>query len=262
MFKELIKYKELLKTSIKKEIRGKYKGSTLGVLWSFINPLLMIAVYGIVFSVLFDADRGLEYPYYLYLSTGILPWIFFTTCISQGSTVFVANANLIKKVYFPREILPISVVLSGVVNFVISSLVIIVLLFVTKAGFSINILYFPLIILVQVIFTLGIVLIISSVNVYVRDVEYIVSFLLLLLMYLTPILWVLKDVVANQGEKFETLAYLNPLTGIIESYHNIFFFKTSPNFTVLGLVTLYSVIQLFVGVKVFRKLERGFAEEM
>ena len=116
MFKELYNYRELLRTNVKKEIRGKYKGSFLGVLWSFVNPLLMTLVYAIVFPFLLRSTT----PHYVtYLVIGILPWNWFTTIVAQGTTTFLSNAGIIKKVYFPREILPISVVTSGLVNFLI-----------------------------------------------------------------------------------------------------------------------------------------------
>ena len=121
LLKELYSYRELLKTNVKKEIRGKYKGSLLGVLWSFINPLLQVVVYAIIFPYLM---RGTSEHYLVYLITGIIPWTFFITSVNQGMTTVRANAGIIKKVYFPREILPISVVLSQLVNFLISCIII------------------------------------------------------------------------------------------------------------------------------------------
>lgn len=128
LFKELYNYRELLKTNVKKEIRGKYKGSLLGVLWSFINPLLQVAVYAIVFPYLM---RGTSEHYLVYLITGIIPWTFFITSINQGMQTIRANAGIIKKVYFPREILPISVVYSGLINFLISCIIILIFVFLT-----------------------------------------------------------------------------------------------------------------------------------
>ena len=120
IFKNLYNYRELLKTNVKKDIRGRYKGSFLGILWSFLNPLLQVVVYWIVFPYLFG--RGVTGENYLiYLITGIIPWTFFMTSVNMGTSSIKANGGIIKKVYFPREILPISVVLSGLVNFFISS---------------------------------------------------------------------------------------------------------------------------------------------
>ena len=118
-FKELYHYRELLKTNVKKDIRGKYKGSFLGILWSFINPLLQVLVYALVFPYIMKVETE---NYLIFLICGIIPWTWFITSISQGTTSITNNANLIKKVYFPREILPISVVTSGLANFLISCL--------------------------------------------------------------------------------------------------------------------------------------------
>lgn len=173
MFKELYNYRELLRTNVKKEIRGKYKGSFLGVLWSFVNPLLMTLVYAIVFPFLLRSTT----PHYVtYLVIGILPWTWFTTIIAQGTTTFLSNAGIIKKVYFPREILPISVVTSGLINYLISLLIIAIFLICSGIGFSGYILYLPLIIIVQYVFSLACVFLTSSINVYVRDAEYIINF--------------------------------------------------------------------------------------
>jgi ABC-type polysaccharide/polyol phosphate export permease len=168
VFKELYQYRELLKTSIKKDIRGKYKGSFLGVLWSFVNPLLMVLVYAIVFPFIL---RVKEDNYLIFLIVGIIPWNFFTTSINQGVTSVLHNANIIKKVYFPREILPISVVTSGLVNFLISCLIIFIFLIFSGVGFSWYILLLPLIIFIQYILSLSIVFVLSAINVYIRDAE-------------------------------------------------------------------------------------------
>ncbi len=255
LFKELYQYRELLKSNVKKEIRGKYKGSLLGVLWSFISPLLMVMVYSFVFDVIVKINIE---NYSVYLITGILPWIFFSGCVASGTITVIINANLIKKVYFPREILPISVVLSGLINFLISCIVIAIFLIVSGIGFSSNIIYFPLIVFVQFLLCLGVTFILSGINVYIRDTEYIMNFLILLLMYLTPILWEIKDA----PDTLKNYIYLNPLTGIIDSYRKIFYYKMKPDFNILFITGVASLILCVVGYFIYRKLERGFAEEL
>ena len=126
LINNLKQYSELLKTNVKKEIRGKYKGSFLGILWSFLNPLLMVAVYAIVFPYIMRIKTD---NYLQFLICGVIPWNFFTVAINQGIISVRTNAGIIKKVYFPREILPISVAASGLVNFFISSLIILVFCF-------------------------------------------------------------------------------------------------------------------------------------
>lgn len=254
-FKELYKYRELLKSNVKKEIRGKYKASFLGVLWSFINPLLMTLVYAIVFPFLLK--NGQEH-YTTYIVIAILPWVWCTTTIAQGTPVVLINGGIVKKVFFPREILPISVVTSGLVNFMISCLIIFIFLIFSGIGFSLNILFLPLIMIIQYIVLLGIILITSAINVYVRDVEYIVNFIMQMVFYATPILYPM-EMFPGWVQKF---LRLNPMATIIESYRDIFYYKTTPNFTYLGLVFLAGIVLLVLGFKVFNKLQRGFAEEL
>ena len=137
MIKELINnlynYRQLLKSNVQKEIRGKYKGSFLGVLWSFVNPLLMTLVYAIVFPLIL---KNTEPHYVTYLVIGILPWNYFTTVVGQGTNTILVNGGILKKVYFPREILPIPVNLSGIINFLISCLVMCLFLICSGIGFS------------------------------------------------------------------------------------------------------------------------------
>lgn len=160
MFKNLYQYRELLKTNVQKEIRGKYKGSFLGVLWSFLNPLLMVLVYAIVFPYIMRTNID---NYLVYLITGVIPWNFFTTCITTGCNCVWINGGIIKKVYFPREILPISVVTAGFINFLISCVIILLFVLFSGIGFSIQLLWLPLIAIIQAILSLGLLFILSAI---------------------------------------------------------------------------------------------------
>ena len=256
MLCNLYSYRQLLKSNVQKEIRGKYKGSFLGVLWSFVNPLLMTLVYAIVFPLILV---NTEPHYVTYLVIGILPWNYFTTVISQGTTTILGNGGILKKVYFPREILPISVNLSGLVNFLIACLVICLFLIFSGIGFSWFIVFFPLILLTQFIFQQAIIFITSAIDVYVRDAEYIINFFVNMLFYATPILYS-----ANMfsGSMVEWIIKINPLAVIINSYRDIFYYQTLPDLKMLLLVLCASIILFYVGLCIFRKLEKGFAEEL
>lgn len=254
MFKELYQYRELLKTSVSKEIRGKYKGSFLGILWSFVNPLLQTIIYSIVFSILLKNDME---HYTTFIVIGVLSWTWFTTSISGGTNCVLINGGIIKKVYFPREILPISVVTAGMINYLISSLIILIFLMITGIGFSFNILFLPLIMIVQYILQLGILFITSSINVYIRDAEYIVNFLVNMAFYATPILYA-----SSMFGKYSSILRLNPMVTIIDSYRDIFYYKISPNLVGLGIVLIASLAILAIGYAIFKKLEKGFAEEL
>jgi ABC-2 type transport system permease protein len=252
----LYNYRLLLKSTVKKDIRGKYKQSFLGVLWSFINPLLTALIYAIVFPFIL---KNTEPHYVTFIIIGILPWTYFTNTIMQGTTIILANAGIIKKVYFPREILPISINTSGLVNFLISCLIIFIFLICSGIGFSWYIVFLPLIILVQYIFQLGIILITSAIEIYIRDAEYIINFFMNMLFYATPIIYSAK---MFEGTKIAWLIKLNPMASIINSYRNILFYQTMPEIKSLLITFIASIILLFIGFKVFNKLQRGFAEEV
>ena len=255
IFKELYQYRELLKTNVHKEIRGKYKGSILGVFWSFLNPLLMVAVYAIVFPYLMRMQQD---NYLVFLITGVIPWVFFTNVVTSGCNCVWINGGIIKKVYFPREILPISVVLAGLINFLISCIIILIFCFGSGIGISIEIVWLPLIVLIQCALSLGLLFVLSAINVYVRDIEYLVQFIMNLVFYGTPILYN----VSMFPEKFRVILYLNPLAHIIDAYRAIFYYKQTPDLYSLGIVGAVSFIILIIGFLVFKKLEKGFAEEV
>ncbi len=255
LFKELYQYRELLKSNVKKEIRGKYKGSFLGIIWSFVNPLLTVLVYAIIFPYILKQDQP---NYLIFLIVAIIPWNFFTTVLNQGSTTVLVNGNIIKKVYFPREILPISIVVSGLVNFLISCIIILLFVLFGGLGFSIYLLYLPIIILIQFMMSLGFVFVLSAINVYVRDVEYIVNFVLTLLFYATPILYDASLIPA----RLQWILNLNPMKHLIEAYRAIFYYQQSPN--LVGLLSLLCIGfgVMILGYVIFKALEKGFAEEV
>lgn len=255
MFKEIYEYRQLLKSNVKKEIRGKYKGSFLGVLWSFVNPLLATLVYALVFPFLL---KGAQPHYVTFIVVAILPWNWFTTVVALGTTTVIGNGGILKKVYFPRQILPISVNVSGMINFLISCLIIAIFLIISGIGFSPYILFLPFIVIIQFFILQGIIFITSSINVYVRDLEYIVNFFVQLLFYGTPILYS----VDMFPKKVQTILHLNPMATIIESYRDIFFYQQCPNLINLVITFIFSVVLFLLGYRVFKKLEKGFAEEL
>ncbi|HIT11815.1 MAG TPA: ABC transporter permease [Candidatus Pelethosoma merdigallinarum] len=255
LFKDLYQYRELLKTNVQKEIRGKYKGAWLGIIWSFLNPLLMLLVYSLVFPYI----MRVQIPNYtMFLMTALMPWNFFTQTVANSSFAVIASGSILKKVYFPREILPISVVLSNVVNFLITFIIIIVFLIISGVGLSWTILLFPLVLIVQTILMFGIAFILSSITVYARDVEHIVNVIVMALFYGTPIVYTIDMLPAQ----FQTLLQLNPMTSIIGAYRDVLFYQKLPDFASLGIVAIVSVIIMVFGLWLFRKLQRNFVEEL
>ena len=254
LFKNLYQYRELLKTNIQKEIRGKYKGSFLGVLWSFLNPLLMVLVYALVFSIILRQDIP---NYIIFLIVGVIPWNFFTTVINQGTNCIWINSGIIKKVYFPREILPVSVVLAGLVNFLISCIIIMLFVLISGMGFSWHLVWLPLIAILQTLFSLGLLFALCAIDTFARDVEYLVTFLLNLLFYATPIVYT-----ADMFGQYKWILYLNPMTHFIEAYRSVFYYQTSPSMTSIMYISLFTILFLLFGYWIFRKLEKSFAEEV
>lgn len=253
--KELYTYRQFLKTSVQKEFRGKYKKSFLGVLWSFINPLLQLLVYALVFPFIL---RVHEDNYVMFIFTALVPWIFFSNTLAQSTSVIISNGGILKKVYFPREILPISIVLSGALNFLVSSVIIILALFISGIGISQYILLLPVVLIVQSVIILAFVFVLSAITVYIRDLEYFISVLLQLWMYLTPILYSITLI----PDKFAKLFYLNPMTQIINAYRNIFYYQQMPDLKALGIWFVVGIIGVAIGYKIFKKCEKRFAEEL
>jgi len=255
VFKEIYEYRELLKTSVKKEIRGRYKNSFLGVIWSFLNPLLQILVYAIVFPLIL---RNTQENYVIFLCCGLIPWTFFATGINRSAFNIIENGNIVKKVFFPREILPISIVTSEAVNFIISTTIILAFVCFGGLGITKYILFYPLILIVQYLLVLGISLIISSVTVYLRDIQHFIGVVIQLLFYAAPVVYNSNSI----PENFKWILNLNPMTYIIDAYRDIFYNQVKPDLLGLGGVFGFSVLLCVVGYCIFNKLQKGFAEQL
>lgn len=254
MFNNIYNYRELLKTSVKKEIRGKYKGAWLGILWSLLNPLLLLTVYSLIFPYILRVNVE---NYTMYLCVALLPWTFFTSAISIGTFSVVSNGNIVKKVYFPREIIPISVVISGAINFLISCVVIVFFLIFSGIGISWYALFFPIILLLQFLVILALVFVLSACTVYIRDLEHFVSIVLLVLFYGTPIVYTMDSI----PEKLKWVLNLNPMTHVIEAYRDILYYQRMPNIGNILILFGIAVLGVMIGYKIFDKLQRNFAEE-
>lgn len=253
--KEIYQYRHMLKTLVKQDINGRYKGSFLGFLWTLLNPLLMLCVYSIVFQFVFRSN--IEH-YSIYLFICLMPWNAFSNTIAVGTTCVSNNASILKKVYFPREILPLSVVISNTIQYFFSAIIIFIALLVSGVGISWTALFLPVIVLAQAIFSLGLIMVLSASNVYIRDVQYIMNPVMMIWMYACPILYSIDMV----PEKFLNIYRLNPMTLIMEQYQNILYNKQMPDFSSLGIVYLVAIAMLVIGYLTFSKLQRRFAEEV
>lgn len=254
--KELYAYREMIIGLVKKDLRGRYKGSVLGFLWTFVNPLLQLVVYTLVFSVIMK--NNIE-KYYIYLFVGLVPWIFFSTSVTSGSSSILASKDMVKKIYFPREVLPISVVTSNFVNMLFCFVIIFAALLVSGIGVKpVTLLYLPVIMLVEYLLSLGFALISSALTVYFRDLEYILGIISMAWMYVTPVLYPTDMVPDN----YMWILKVNPMTPIIVAYRDILYYKQAPELATLLQAFILGVAFCIIGHFIFGKLQKGFVEEM
>lgn len=249
-----LSYKYLLNQLVKREIKARYKQSILGYAWILINPLLQLLVYSFVFSIIFRFPTN-NIPYPIFLLVGLLPWIYFQTSISTSTLILVDNADLLRKVYFPREVFIYGVIMSKAVDLLFASLVLIIFMLFFRISLSINILWIFPIFIVQVVLITGISLIISTLNLFYRDIQYLTNLILLMWMYLTPIVYSLSLV----PEKYLWIYRLNPMVGIIKNYRSAVF--NSP-FDIPSIIfsIFISLIVFVFGFWLFKKSEKVFAD--
>lgn len=251
---ELYDYREMIFSLVKKDLRGRYKGSVLGFLWTFINPLLQLMVFTLVFSVIMKAGYD---QYYLFLFVALVPWMFFSSSVQDGSTAIIREKDMVKKIYFPREVMPIATVTSGFVNMLLTFIVIfIVLIFSGKGINPVAILCLPFVMIVEYILCLGIALIVAALTVYFRDLQYILGIFTMALQYMTPVMYGSEMVPDWAMPIFQA----NPMTPIIDMYRQILYYKEVPEMLSLLYVLALGVIFIVLGFFCFNKLQKGFAE--
>ena len=247
--KEMYEYREMIFSLVKKDLRGRYKGSMLGFMWTFINPLLQLLVFTLVFSIIMRANYE---QYYLFLFVALVPWMFFGSSVQDGSTCIMRESNMVKKIYFPREVIPISTVTSAFINMILTFVVVFIVLIFSGRGINpVALLYLPVVMIVEYILCLGIGLIVSALTVYLRDLQY-----------MTPVMYGVDMVEnANVPQILKTIFNLNPMTPIINIYRQILYYKQIPDLSTLLVAIITGVVFVILGAIIFRRLQRGFAEE-
>lgn len=253
--RELFKYNEMLKNMVRKDLRTRYKGSFLGFLWTFINPLLQLVVYSVIFSTIIRMNIE-KYPMFLFVT--LLPWIFFSTSIQVSSSSIVNSKDLVKKVYFPREIIPLSVVTSGLMNLLFGFVIVFPALMIYRIRLTSALIYLPLVIIVEYVVTLAFSLTFSALDVYFRDLEHILGIIIMAWFYLTPIIFPVEMV----PQKYLKFFFLNPMTPIIAAFRDILYYGKTPDVQMLLISLLSGILLLVFGYKVFRALQKNFAEEI
>lgn len=254
--KDIYEYRDMVFSLVRRELRGRYQKSVLGMLWTFLNPLCQILVYTFVFSVIFPS--GMD-KYYIYLTVGTIPWTFFSEALGQGAGSIVANGDMTKKIYFPREVLTIASVTAKFINMLLSFVIIFLVLFISGVGVNPFVLYWLIPVLIAEYFVaLGFTLLFSAITVYLRDMEYIVGVLLMAWIWATPIMYSLD----GRSPAIVNLLKINPMTEIIESFHSILYYKVMPSVGSIGWSLLIGLLLLLIGELVFIELEGNFAEEL
>jgi ABC-type polysaccharide/polyol phosphate export permease len=264
VYTDLFQYRELFASLFQRELRAKYKGSLLGVGWSLAYPLLLMGVYTVVFSVLWRAQPGIRY-YPLFLLAGLVTWVFFSQALGSASRSLLANANLVKKVRFPRQLVPFSVVATQLVTLGVMLVVLVpinlALLPDTRKTFWLVI---PFGILL-VALTSGISLMVAAANVLYRDVEHLVQALLLPWFFLTPVLYTfetLPDAVERHGTLVDVIHYGNFMAPMVDAIRDPLYFGVWPSLGDSLYTCAAAVVSLGVGALVFRRLDDDLAVEL
>ena len=245
----------MIRNLVRRDLRGRYKKSVLGFLWTFVNPLLQLGVYTLVFSIILP--NNIE-KYYLFLFVALVPWMFFSSCLTAGANAVITGGDMLKKIYFPKEVLPVAYTTSAFVNMLFGFIIIFAVLILSGQPITWNYLYLPLVMAIQYLLCLGVTLFVSALTVYFRDLEHIMGIVSMLFFYLTPIVYS-ADLIP---ERFRLMLSINPMYHIVEGYRFILYRSSPPNFNMLLLCLGASLVVLFIGALVFRKLKRRFAEEL
>ena len=251
---ELYEYREMIKNLVHRDLKGRYKNSFLGFAWTFVNPLLQLAVYTAVFTTIMN--QGIE-DYYLLLFVALIPWIFFSTAVASGCNCLVDQGDMVKKIYFPREVLPISFVTSQFVNMLLSFLVVLAVLIVSGKGINpLALLFLPFIMIIEYFLVLGMVLLFSAITVALRDISSILSIVVMAWQWVTPVMYPAEMI----PEKFVPLMQLNPMYPIIVAYRQILYYKTIPDVNTLISAIVMGVLLIAVGELVFSRKQKNFAD--
>ncbi|MCL4861764.1 MAG: ABC transporter permease [Caldilineaceae bacterium] len=264
--RELYRYRELIRNLVASELKARYKNSTLGFLWSLLNPLGMMLVFTIVFGVIMPNPQIDKYP--LFLLCGLLPWNFFSEGVMGSVNSVVNNANLIKKVYFPREVLPIAGVLAQLVNFLLAFVILFVALLIFRASFSPWLWMLPILILVQTCFTIGIALILSTLNVFYRDTVLIMNVVMLAWFFLTPIFYAAATLPTSYtlyGVELNVrrlLFIFNPVASLVNLYQDLLYWGSRTDFDFFWRTVVTALAVLVLGYWVFVRYSDRFGEEL
>lgn len=255
--KEIYAYRTMIKSLVKRDLKGRYKGSVLGFLWTFINPLFQLLIYTFVFSIVMR--NGIK-DYYMFLFVALIPWIFFSTCLAGGATCITSQKNMVQKIYFPREVIPLSYVISQFINMLLSFLVIFAVMLIMRYTFNpLALLCLIPVMLTEFLLALGFTFILSALTVFFRDTQYIMGIATMAWQFLSPVMYSVDAI----PERYQTIyTMINPMTPIIIAYRDILYYAKVPHFSTLLLALGMGIALFAIGWFAFDRMQRRFAEEM
>lgn len=264
--KELYRYRVLIQNLVVRELKARYRGTVLGFLWSFFNPLLLMIVYTAVFGLIISPrDPAFESKpliYALYLFCGILPWHWFSSSALESANVLMINGNLIKKILFPAEILPVVTVTSNMIHFFFGLPIILVFIPILGRPLTPYALLLPVVVLVQFVFSLGFSLMISCLTVHFRDIRDILANWLTFWFFATPIIYPMTFGSIQKSAALRLMLNLNPMTHIMQGYQYCLFYGSLFHWKRLGMTFLVSLIVFALGYMIFDRLRDSFPEEV
>jgi len=252
---ELWEYRELLYFLIWRDVKVRYKQTVLGAAWAIIQPLFTMVVFSIFFGKLGKMQSD-SVPYPIFSFAALVPWTFFANGLSQSSNSLVGSSNLITKVYFPRLVVPLSAVLSGVVDFLIAFLVLLGMMFLFGIFPTLNVVWLPLFFLLALITSLGVGLWFSALNVEFRDVRYVITFVTQLWLFATPIAYPSSML----PEPWRTIYGLNPMAGVVEGFRWALLGTNTAPGPIIAVSSVMALVILITGAFYFRRMERTFAD--
>ncbi len=266
-FKDLYKYRVLIQTLVNRELKARYRGTVLGFLWSFVNPMLLLIVYTLVFGFIIQPKvedfSSSPWLYALFLFCGVLPWqVWFAASSLESANVLMTQGNLIKKMLFPTEILPIVVVTSNFIHFLLGVPVLLISVPLLGKAYTPYLLFLPLVMLVQYVFTLGFCFLVSALTVHFRDIKDILANVLTFWFFASPIIYPVTFENVQKHALLRLFMDLNPMTHIMWNYQNCVFYGEMIRWKRLGVTFLLSLVLLFIGYYVFDKLRDSFPEEV
>jgi len=255
----LVRHRALVRSLVSRELKARYRGSVLGFLWSFVNPLLLLLTYTLVFTVILPNRQPDIQPFFLFLFCGILPWTWFQASLAEASGVIIAGGNLIKKVLFPAEVLPTVTVLANLAHFLLG-LPILVVFLALQGRLAWTALLLPLPMLVQLVLTLGLALFLSALTVHFRDIQSILTHVLHLWFFATPVIYSYAAI--PEGSLLRQVLRLNPMTHVIVTYQQMLFHGNVDHWRGLFLAFLVGVLAFAAGTFLFDRLRDTLPEEV